>query len=242
MDVDDIEFELLETILYDPPLDKHFSRIIKSAEYFYQNSKSKIFENCRNSEFLKRVEIELQQSVERLGKDVKQRVRLTITKNDVIKVTNSISSTPSQEPLKIILDKECTSSTNMFLYHKTTHRKVYEDARIRMNLKLLPGSKNENNDIFDVLMYNENNEITECSISNIAVEFYDQDKKKMIWKTPNIECGLLPGTMRSYLISLGKIICDKITIDELKIAQQEGRKIKCFNSVRKEYEVILVNQ
>ncbi|CAG8494449.1 2503_t:CDS:2 [Diversispora eburnea] len=127
---------------------------------------------------------------------------------------------PPLEPLKIILDKECTLSTDMFLYHKTTHRKVYEDARIRMNLNLLPGSKNENNDIFDVLMYNENNEITECSISNIAVEFYDQDKKKMVWKTPKIECGLLPGTMRSYLINLGKIICDKITIDELKIAQQ----------------------
>lgn len=58
-----------------------------------------------------------------------------------------------------------------------------------MNLPLLPGSKNVNNDIFDVLMYNENNEITECSISNIAVEFYGRDKKDIIWKTPKIECG-----------------------------------------------------
>ncbi|CAG8803376.1 12841_t:CDS:2, partial [Racocetra persica] len=120
-------------------------------------------------------------------------------------------------PLKIVLDTTFTSSDNIFLYHKTTNRKIYDDARRRTHLNLIPGS-NSKNDILDVLLYNERSEITECSISNIAVEFFDNNK--LFWKTPAIECGLLSGVMRSYLIEIGDIIPGVITIEELKTAQQ----------------------
>ncbi|CAG8692119.1 7796_t:CDS:2, partial [Dentiscutata heterogama] len=116
------------------------------------------------------------------------------------------------------LDTKFTPSDNIFLYHKTTNRKIYDDARQHVHLDLIPGPNNKD-DIFDVLMYNERNEITECSISNIAVEFFDNNGK-LFWKTPEIECGLLSGVMRSYLIENGDIIPGVITIKELKTAQQ----------------------
>ncbi|CAG8536078.1 12686_t:CDS:2 [Acaulospora morrowiae] len=241
--MDDTEFELLETILYDPPsgfflLNQHLERLIKSALYFSENSKSKVFKNCTSSEFGSVVEKELQQSVEKLGKEV----RLTVNKDGIIKVASTVlpnsSSSVTPEPLKIVLDKKYTSSDNIFLRHKTTNRKAYDDAKIRAGLPLLPGpNKTKDNEIFDVLMYNENNEITECTISNIAVESRDQR-----WETPQIECGLLPGVMRAYLMNIDEITPSVITIEDLKIAQQEGRRIKCFNSVRKEFEVVLVEQ
>jgi branched-subunit amino acid aminotransferase/4-amino-4-deoxychorismate lyase len=42
--------------------------------------------------------------------------------------------------------------------------------------------------IFDTLLFNEKNEITECSIFNIAVEFFEEDEKT-VWKTPEVKCG-----------------------------------------------------
>ncbi|CAG8660221.1 3058_t:CDS:2, partial [Cetraspora pellucida] len=153
-------------------------------------------------------------------------------------ILHPLSSSP--EPLKIVLDTTFTSSDNIFLYHKTINRKIYDDARRRTHLDLIPSSSSKD-DIFDVLLYNERNEITECSISNIAVEFFDNNKS--FWKTPEIGCaGLLSGVMRSYLIEIGDVTPGVITIEELKTAQQAGRKIKCFNSVRKEYQVVLVDQ
>ncbi|CAG8637521.1 15074_t:CDS:2, partial [Cetraspora pellucida] len=141
-------------------------------------------------------------------------------------ILHPLSSSP--EPLKIVLDTTFTSSDNIFLYHKTINRKIYDDARRRTHLDLIPGSTSKD-DIFDVLLYNERNEITECSISNIAVEFFDNNKP--FWKTPEIRCaGLLSGVMRSYLIEIGDV------------TPGEGRKIKCFNSVRKEYQVVLVDK
>ena len=77
-----------------------------------------------------------------------------------------------------------------------------------------------NKDLFDVLLYNEKNEITECSIANIAIECYDAEKDVKFWKTPKIECGLLGGVMRSYLIDNEKIIPGVITLDEITSAQQ----------------------
>ncbi|CAG8740085.1 645_t:CDS:2 [Gigaspora margarita] len=239
-----IEFELLETILYDPPagfflLDKHLSRIKKSSIYFSKNYG--FVKTIATPKFNNLIETKLYQCVENLGKNVKQRVRLTINKDGIPTVSSSIlqSLPSSSEPLKIVLDTKFTPSDNIFLYHKTTNRKIYDDARQRAHLDLIPGSNSEDG-ILDVLMYNERNEITECSIANIAVEFLDNNGKSF-WKTPKIECGLLSGVMRSYLIESGDIIPGVITIEELKTAQQ-GRKVNCFNSVRKEYQVALVDR
>ncbi|EXX53969.1 uncharacterized protein OCT59_017960 [Rhizophagus irregularis] len=240
--MDDINFQLLETILYEPQfgfylLNLHLNRLTQSASYFSKqfNDKSS-FANCTTSEFQEFIKEQLQESVSQIGYDKTQRVRLTVNKQGIPTITTTIlpsSNSPLQEPLKITLDTQQTQSSDIFLYHKTTHRNIYNDARIRVGIE-------SNKDLFDVLLYNERNEITECSIANIAVEYYDDEKNIKYWKTPKIECGLLGGVMRSHLIENGEIIPGVITLSEIKLAQQQGRKIKCFNSVRKEYDVILI--
>ncbi|CAG8742142.1 5832_t:CDS:2, partial [Cetraspora pellucida] len=186
-------FDLLESILYEPPngfflLDKHLSRLIKSAIYFSQNPNYGFFKNCTTAEFRETVETKLYQHVKEL------------------------------EPLRIMLDTTFTSSDNIFLYHKTTNRKIYNDARQHLDLGPIPGSDTKNN-IFDALLFNEKNEITECSISNIAVEFFDDDGKPF-WKTPDVGCGILPGVMREQLIENGDLIPGVISIEEIKTDQR----------------------
>ncbi|HAQ22091.1 MAG TPA: aminotransferase, partial [Acidimicrobiaceae bacterium] len=49
-------------------------------------------------------------------------------------------------------------SSHEFLYHKTTIREVYDDARARF-----PGAP-------DVLLFNEVGELTETTIGNLVIE------------------------------------------------------------------------
>ncbi|KAF9899180.1 hypothetical protein BX616_003193 [Lobosporangium transversale] len=79
----------------------------------------------------------------------------------------------------------------------------------------------------------------ETSIANIAVEIVDPESGKLEWITPPLSSGLLCGTMRRYLLEKGELREGIIKVDDLKKAALEGRKIKCFNSVRKEYPVTL---
>jgi para-aminobenzoate synthetase/4-amino-4-deoxychorismate lyase len=79
------------------------------------------------------------------------------------------------------------SREDVFLYHKTTRRGVYEDA-----LRSRPGSE-------DVLLFNDAGQITESTVANVAFEIDGE------WCTPPIRCGLLPGTHRAYLLDRGKL-------------------------------------
>src|SRR5690625_2397269 len=75
------------------------------------------------------------------------------------------------------IDKEHT-----FLYHKTTNRDIYKE-----HTKNVDG-------MFDILLWNENEEITEFTIGNVVVEL----NGKLV--TPPVESGLLPGTFREKLL------------------------------------------
>jgi para-aminobenzoate synthetase/4-amino-4-deoxychorismate lyase len=81
----------------------------------------------------------------------------------------------------------------------------------------------------DVLLYNENNELTEFTIGNLVAVI---DGK---FFTPPVSCGLLAGTFRSHLLETGKISERVIYKDGL------GKCSKLFlvNSVRKWVEVII---
>ena len=92
---------------------------------------------------------------------------------------------------RVRLDTEPISSTDPYLAHKSTVREVYDNARHRVNatfdtsytsdtrdmrdmsdrrdIKDMRDTSNTSN-VFDVLLWNEKNEITECSIANIAVQ------------------------------------------------------------------------
>jgi para-aminobenzoate synthetase/4-amino-4-deoxychorismate lyase len=120
--------------------------------------------------------------------------------------------------MKVCLAKEPIHAGNVFLFHKTTHREVYNNAR-----KDLP-------DYDDVLLYNEHGELTEFTIGNLVVEM---DSKLY---TPPISCGVLAGTFRSHLLETGQVEERIIHMEELK----DCTKIFLVNSVRKMQQVVLV--
>jgi len=115
------------------------------------------------------------------------------------------------------------------LGHKTLWRSVYDQARGRV---LGPTSN-----VFDVVMYNEQGEITETSIANIAVECTAGK-----WRTPPLSCGLLPGVLRAELLETNVVEEGVVTVSEIIGAAYANRRIMCFNSVRGCYLVRLVNE
>ena len=79
----------------------------------------------------------------------------------------------------------------------------------------------------DVLLYNENDELTEFIIGNLVVEINGE------LFTPPLSCGLLAGTFREYLLETQQIKERVILKDEI----QRCTKIFLINSVRKWVEV-----
>ena len=118
----------------------------------------------------------------------------------------------------IALAAQPVDAANPLLYHKTTCRQVYQDA-----LKLAPGAT-------DVLLYNQKGEITESTIANIAV-----DLRGRLY-TPPLRCGLLPGTLRAFLLERGDIIEKAVTVEQLASC----RRIFLFNAVRGMQQVHLI--
>ena len=100
-------------------------------------------------------------------------------------------------PLTAGIARDPVSSDDVFLYHKTTNRQVYEERRS------LCGAE-------EVLLWNERGELTEASIGNVVV--LSEGRR---W-TPPRECGLLAGTYRNLLLEQGEIGERVIAVDELE--------------------------
>jgi len=117
----------------------------------------------------------------------------------------------SDRPKRIMLAKNPVNSADVFLYHKTTYRRLYETAQ-----NDCPGSE-------DVLLWNERGELTESCIANLVVEIDGE------LFTPPVDCGLLPGTFRAWLHEQGKIKERILKVEDL----HRCSKIYLVNSVRK---------
>jgi len=114
-------------------------------------------------------------------------------------------------PLRVALAKEPIDSQEVFLFHKTTHREVYEKA------------KADSPDVDDVILWNERGEVTESTMANVVIR---KDSKLV---TPPVECGLLAGTFREHLLKSGEIEESIVSVDDLKAADE----VFLVNSVRK---------
>jgi para-aminobenzoate synthetase / 4-amino-4-deoxychorismate lyase len=104
------------------------------------------------------------------------------------------------------------------LHHKTTRRTVYDTHR------------QQHPDVFDVLLWNEQRELTEFTYGSLVLEIDGA------WLTPKLSSGLLAGTMRAELVARGEIAECILTIEDLARAQS----IWFINSVRGWIEVELV--
>ncbi len=105
-----------------------------------------------------------------------------------------------------------TNSRDIFLYHKTTNRKLYDDEFKKYSAQ----------GYFDVLFRNEKDEITEGAISNIFIRHRGR------WYTPPLSCGLLNGIARQIVMKKLQAREKIIYVNDLQIADE----IVLTNSVR----------
>jgi para-aminobenzoate synthetase/4-amino-4-deoxychorismate lyase len=146
-----------------------------------------------------------------------QRVRLVVYANAHIDLQGRSLDPAPAEPPRVALARSPVRRNNRFLFHKTTHRTVYEHHRA------------EDPEAFDVLLWNEDRELTEFTIGNVVVEL---DGVRL---TPPRDCGLLAGAMRHELLAAGAIVERVVHVDDL----QRATRIWLINSVREQVEVRL---
>jgi para-aminobenzoate synthetase/4-amino-4-deoxychorismate lyase len=119
--------------------------------------------------------------------------------------------TPAAEPVRLALADRPIPTRGAgaeFLAHKTTRRELYAFDKP-------PGA-------FDLILWNEAGELTECSFGNLALQL---DGK---WLTPPLVVGLLPGVLRAELLAQGRIREARLTRGDL--ARASG--LAFFNSLR----------
>jgi para-aminobenzoate synthetase / 4-amino-4-deoxychorismate lyase len=198
------DFALLETMLYDSAagyflLDRHLARLADSADYFgFQFDENEI-------------RAALQKAAENL-RTGKFKIRLLLSRDGRLQVAHTILAEPSRpSSLRVAIANEPINSRDVFLFHKTTHREIYETRKVSRP------------DCDEVLLVNERGELTESTIANIVVRL---DGKGY---TPPVECGLLAGTFRVELLALGKLSERVLRPDDLRRAEA----IFLINSVRK---------
>ncbi|MGE0387098.1 MAG: aminodeoxychorismate synthase component I [Gammaproteobacteria bacterium] len=203
-------FDLLETLLWQPGsgfalLGRHLRRLADSARYFGYPCDTRAIRRA-----LRRAVGELPQEP--------HRVRLTLARDGAVHVSStSLAGVPAGFA-DLTLARAPIDAADPFLYHKTTHRRVYEDA-----LRACPG-------FADVILYNADGEVTESTIANVVVEI---DGRLC---TPPLRCGLLGGTQRAALLAAGRIRERVIRVDELLAAP----RILLANSVRGLHPVRLI--
>ena len=211
------EFNLIETLLWQPGsgywlLTEHLDRLAASAAYFRYPLNPP----------------ELMTRLDRLALDFAacpMRVRLALTKSGQPELSASPCPAPAQitwpiQPVaqsklpRVIFSPETTDPNSPWLFHKTTLRELYDTERHR---SLAEG-------FHEVLFTNTRGEVTEGSITNIFI----QQQGSLL--TPAMECGLLPGVFRRYLLEHAPLVVREAVLTRRDLAQAEALFVG--NSVR----------
>ncbi len=198
-------FELIESILWHNRyafLEQHIGRLRHSASYFsFQLN-----------------ELELREQLLHLSCNFKEnavlKIRILLSEKGDYSLSFNEIKVGKNKMWKIAVSPMETDSKDIFLYHKTTKRALYEDQ--------LHAFKKSGFD--EVIFCNEQEEVTEGSFTNIFCKINN------IWVTPDISCGLLPGVYRQELIRRlqSRVQIRPVKIDELRQADH----ICVCNSVR----------
>ncbi len=193
-------FLLLESLLLKqgtyPYLERHLARLQRSATYFSYPFSLPLVKKALASH--------AQEHFEGTHK-----VRLTLSKQGKMTITSE-PIRPIPTPIKVKLASQPIDIYNCFYYHKTTHRSMYEQL------------KKEHPDVFDVLLWNKKDQLTEFTIGNLVLEIDG------IKYTPPISSGLLGGVMRETLLNEGTI--QERTLTKADLTQ--ATRIWLINSVR----------
>ncbi len=204
-----VKFQLLESLLLENGsyflLEEHLTRLANSAQYFgFQ---------------LKDAKRALHEFSGENCADL-YKVRLLAAKDGDMTIECQ-TITLQDTTLKVILAEKPIDKNNTFLYHKTTNREIYTEFQ-----------KRKPEGVFDVLLWNEDGELTEFTNGNVVVEM-----DEYLW-TPPVTSGLLAGTFRENLINTGEILEKTLFLSDL----EHCTRIWFINSIRKWKEVQLIKK
>jgi len=195
-------FELLESLLYDGSyflLEEHLQRLFDSATYFG------ISADCD----------EIRAALLDRARDFPAgslKVRLLVSANGFRIETAPVVKTGR---VRLGFARYPVDSRDVFLFHKTTHRHIYDEAKATRP------------DCNDVLLWNERGEITESTTANVVVDVGGE------LRTPPLTSGLLGGTLRGCLLRRGQIREGILTREDVRKAE----RIYLINSVRRWIDV-----
>jgi para-aminobenzoate synthetase/4-amino-4-deoxychorismate lyase len=199
------QFRLLETLLWRPRsgywlLPEHLERFATSARHFGfrwpgANAVSAALSAC---------------TAQLPQRD--HRVRALLASDGTLELETAADSPPPagrRPTVRLALAAEPIDDSSVFMFHKTTWRQPYEQARAGL-------------DADDVLLWNRRGEVTESTVANLVV---DLDGCLV---TPTVSSGLLAGTFRARLLRRGRIMEAVVTRDDL----HRVRRLWLVNSVR----------
>lgn len=193
-------FHLLESLLLEDGqywlLERHLQRLCASAAYFQWPCDGPAIE--RELEDLR-------------TRHLQGRWKVRLVAPAAGEIRAEAEPLPAEEPervRRVALAHLPVEDQEVFLYHKTTHRSIYE-ARRRSGYD-------------DTILYNQRGEVTESLIANLVLE-----DERGLW-TPPLTSGLLPGCLRTELLNRGKIRERVISIEEL----EQASAFYLINSVR----------
>ncbi len=200
------DFQLIETMLHTPDdgyvlLERHLDRMEASAKYFnFGFERNKLLDS-------------LEDHAANLG-DNAYRVRLLLFRDGSTTLTETLLPEGSAlTRMSYTVSRHSVDSGDVFLYHKTTERKLYDDEWAACHDRI--GSD-------EVIFLNERGEVTEGSRTNIFMRIDGQ------LLTPPLTSGLLEGTYRAEMLADGRAEERVLTLDDLACA--EG--VYLGNSVR----------
>ncbi|MEP0235801.1 aminodeoxychorismate synthase component I [Roseibium sp.] len=204
-------FSLFETMAFAPSdgfllLERHLARLSDSADYFgFQYDERAV-----------------SAALKAAAGDLPGPTRLKVQLSEMGQITIShtpLSAVAKDEVWDVVVGSETCHSSDVFLYHKTTNRTFYDEAR---------AAYAEETGCQEVLFLNENGFLTEGSFTNL---FLKRDGKLL---TPAIKHGLLPGTLRAGLLERGMAAEADLTLKDLQRADEiyAGNSVRGLVSVR----------
>lgn len=204
------QFRLLETLRWTRQegyalLAEHLARLTRSADYFDYSVDSDAISG------------RLQAAASGFTANA-YRVRLLVSREGAFTLESQrLDAREVALPRRVCLAPQAVDSQDVFLYHKTTQRAVYDAMKASCP------------DFDDVILWNEREEITESCLANVVVEL---DGERV---TPPVSSGLLAGTYRAWLLEQG-LVCERVVLRD-DITRCTG--LWLVNSVRGEMRAIL---
>ena len=205
-------FSLLETLLWEGAagyflLERHLARLLASARYFGIAVDG----------------ADVRRRLQRAGGTAgpqPARVRLTVSHEGIPGIeVGPLASQEPRQPWRVAFAPASIDKSDRFLYHKTTHRQVYDEARSSVH------------DVDDVLLWNTDGQVTESTIANIVIE---RGGRAL---TPPVPCGLLAGVFRDELLASGEI--EEAVLGKADVRGAE--RLWMINSVRQWVPAVLLD-